>query len=274
MRTTTPRRIPTPNLRAPAAGNPLARAARGLGEKIQSTGAQLQRAGGKIQSKLRTVGDTFQRAGSKVQRQVRDAGDKFQRATGQARRAADGLGTKLNRAISENPISAKLNTLSDAEKKFLSTNVHLAKPFADAANKADAFATQFGKQNITGKGQDIRSEGGGNAMRHAAWSALMVREAFNSPIGGGNVAAAAKKSYEFGTAHENNPLNTNKVSAGMDFHNNSVGRNAAVRVLRANPRATEADILRAVQEDFAKMKQVNANGTGLERARTSDAPAP
>ncbi len=98
----------------------------------------------------------------------------------------------------------------------------------------------------------------------------MVRAAYKNPIGGNDLKAAALKAYEFGAAHENNPKNTNKVNSQMDFHNNSVGRNAAVRVLAKNPNATEAEILKAVVNDFKKMKQVSADGKQLEGAQNHD----
>jgi hypothetical protein len=201
-----------------------------------------------------------------------EIGTGLRKAGQETLKAVSGWGQKIDEAFSQTPVGSKLKRLSQAEKKFLSNNLHLAKPFADAADKADVFATKFGEKNIIGKGKSIVSDGGGNAMRHAAWSALMVRSAYRNPIGGGDLKAAAIKAYEFGAAHENNPKNTIKVNSQMDFHNNSVGRNAAVRVLQANPKATEAEVLKAVAADFAKMKQVTADGKRLEGARKSDAP--
>jgi hypothetical protein len=156
--------------------------------------------------------------------------------------------------------------LSDAERRFLLANAHLAGPFMDAANAADALASAYTAQHFQGNDVDIRGDHAGNALRHATWSALMVQRAFSSWVGGGDLNAAALKAFEFGTAHEENPRNTNRVNKAMDLHNNSVGRNVALQVLRGKPKATDQEIFKAVVQALGSMREVSPDGTSLVKA--------
>ena len=166
--------------------------------------------------------------------------------------------TQLPRNIENMYKNSTLGRLSDAEKKFLMTNVHLAQPFNDAAEKGDKLASSYSQKAFKGDEANIYKDSNANAIRHATWNALMVKRAYDNPIGGGDLKAAAKKAYEFATAHEDNPKNTNKKNMAMDLHNNTVGRNVALQVLSKNPKASDAEIFKAVVDAFkqGKMKEV------------------
>lgn len=166
--------------------------------------------------------------------------------------------TQLPRNIENMYKNSTLGRLSGAERQFLLTNLHLAQPFSDAANKGDALASSYSHKAFKGDDANIFKDSNANALRHATWNALMVKRAYDSPIGGGDLKAAAKKAYEFATAHEDNPKNTNKTNMAMDLHNNTVGRNVALQVLAKNPKASDEEIFKAVVDAFkqGKMKEV------------------
>jgi hypothetical protein len=161
----------------------------------------------------------------------------------------------------------KLGRLSNAEKAFLSTNLHLAKPFSAAADTADALSSSYARKNFKGADADIYKEQAGNALRHATWNALMVKQALINPVGGGNLAAAKTKALEFGNAHEDNPKNTGVVGKAMDLHNNAVGRDVAAAVLAKNPKATDEQLFAAVLDAFraGKLREVSAGALAVAR---------
>lgn len=223
--------------------------------------------------------DTSTQALSQAQRQVNNVvsngaraldglGDQAQRLARNGDRVIDQLGTQAERLVNQgqrqvdNVVRSgrelidegmeKFNRLSDAEKGFLATNPHLALPFNHAADRADELATQHSNQHLQGdeNNTSIYGDGAANAIRHAAWNALMVREAYKNPLTFGNLDAAAGKAQEMADAHENNPRNTNRTNMEMDLHNNDVGRQVAMEVLRNNPNASEQEIFQAVVKAY------------------------
>jgi thymidylate synthase ThyX len=181
------------------------------------------------------------------------------------KKALDGLGEQWQK-LTKKPLET-FNRLSDAEKRFLSTNLHLARPFSDAADKADALSARYAGAQLKGKDQNIYGDNAANALRHATWNALMVKRAHDNPVGGGNLEAAAKKAYEFATAHEDNPKNTIEINKKMDLHNNSVGRNVALQVLRENPKASDEELFQAVAAAFKQGKLREVSGSSLSVAK-------
>lgn len=205
---------------------------------------------------------TLQQAAGKVPQAASHAQRRAADTFSQGKKAIDGVGAQLQKAVGD-----KFNRLSNAEKRFLSTNLHLAKPFSDAADKADALSGQFASKTLKGADKNIYGDSAANALRHATWNALMVKRANDNPVGGGNITAAAKKAYEFATAHEDNPKNTIEINKKMDLHNNSVGRNVALEVLRKNPKATDEQIFKAVVDAFKQGKLREVSGGQLVTAR-------
>jgi hypothetical protein len=180
--------------------------------------------------------------------------DAFTGVTQGAQRQLD----NLNRAI--NSLTERFGTLSDAEKSFLSTNMHLAGPFSDAADKADQLAGAYSSRNLKGADQNIRGNGVGNALRHATWNALMVKRAYDNPLNLGNLNASTQKAREMADAHENNPKNTSVVDKNMDLHNNDIGRQVAVNVLKSNPKASDQELFNAVVRAFEQGKLAEVDG--------------
>ena len=83
-------------------------------------------------------------------------------------KGADFIGQKLDQGLEDltekiggpvDSIKDKFDTLSDAEKKFLSTNLHLAAGFKDAADTADKMTTEAfgGDGGRRGHCRDLRS---------------------------------------------------------------------------------------------------------------------
>ncbi|HEX5753277.1 MAG TPA: hypothetical protein VFZ09_44160 [Archangium sp.] len=177
--------------------------------------------------------------------------------TGATQGAQQGL-NNLNRAI--NSLTQRFGSLSDAEKGFLSTNLHLAKPFSDAADTADQLASAHAGRTMKGSDLDIRGNGVGNALRHATWNALMVKRAYDNPLTLGDLNAASQKAREMADAHENNPKNTSVVDKSMDLHNNDIGRQVAVNVLKNNPKASDQEIFNAVVRAFEQGKLAEVDG--------------
>jgi hypothetical protein len=177
--------------------------------------------------------------------------------TGATRGAQQGL-NNLNAAV--NSLTQRFGSLSDAEKSFLSTNLHLAQPFSDAADTADKLASAYGSKNLKGADQDIRGNGAGNALRHATWNALMVKRAHDNPLNMRNLDTSSQKAREMADAHENNPKNTSVVDKNMDLHNNDIGRQVAVNVLKNNPKASDQEIFNAVVKAFEQGKLAEVDG--------------
>lgn len=208
--------------------------------------------------------DRFERLAGAVTRQL---GTRARQGAAALQSLPDKAGRALGQ-VQKNVTTAaqgsleKLGRLSNAEKAFLSTNLHLAKPFNEAADSADALSSSYARKTFKGPDADIYKEQAGNALRHATWNALMVKQAFTNPIGGGDLAAAKTKALEFGNAHEDNPKNTGVVGKAMDLHNNAVGRDVAVAVLAKNPKATDQELFAAVLEAFraGKLREVSSAG--------------
>jgi hypothetical protein len=178
-----------------------------------------------------------------------------------AQRAWDGVSSSVNST------RQRFDSLSDAEKRFLSTNLHLAGGFSNAADTADALTSaRF-------NGRSVRNEDEVNAVRHAMWNALMVKRAFDNPVTqtanvlGNRLGEAVGKAREFGNAHEDNPKNTVAVSRNMDLHNNEVGRQVAERVLRQNPNASDEDLANAIMDAYRQGRLVERSGNNLVTAQ-------
>jgi hypothetical protein len=250
-----------PSLKLP---NP-AQAVSALKSNLQKAQTAATKIGQGAMSTVQKTAGAVQKTAGTVQKTVPQAANKAQRAAGdvftQGKKALDGAGAQLQKAVGD-----KFNRLSDAEKRFLSTNLHLAKPFSDAADKADALSSQYANKNLKGADKNIYGDSAANALRHATWNALMVKRANDNLVGGGNITAAAKKAYEFATAHEDNPKNTIEVNKKMDLHNNSVGRNVALEVLRKNPKATDEQLFQAVVDAFKQGKLREVSGKQLVTA--------
>jgi hypothetical protein len=143
----------------------------------------------------------------------------------------------------------------------------LASGFSNAADTVDRLTTaRF-------DGRSVREEDEVNAVRHALWNALMVKQAFDNPVTqtanilGNRLGEAVGKAKEFADAHEDNPKNTVAVSRNMDFHNNEVGRQVAEQVLRNNPNATDEDLANAVMEAYCQGRLVERSGDSLVTAQ-------
>lgn len=222
----------------------------------------------------RTAGAARQKLGAADQR-LDSAGWKLggRRAVEAGARLADRsrqLGEKLRDGGLQRALGGRLARLSDAEKHFLTRNLHLALPFRDAADTTDAIVKPWAGANLAAGGEkaaSIYSDGAGNALRHATWNALMVKRAFANPVGGRDLEAAARKAAEFANAHEDNPKNTNAVNRDMDLHNNEVGRQVAVALLRQKPRASDQELFEGVLEAFRQGQLRQASGDRLEVTR-------